>query len=339
MLWHDSAWRQLWAAAGLPHALLLTGPEGVGKGVFAKALVARLLCEKPTDDGACGACPSCHWLATDNHPDFRYVTPAAEADAEDTGGDAERKKGSRQILIDQIRALDDFVYLGGHRNGARVILIEPAEAMNVSAENALLKILEEPPSSVYFILVSSQWRRLLPTIRSRCQTLKLPRPTAKQAQDWLDQQGENGLADLLPLVGDAPLAALAENERGRSSILLGILASLADPGHDPLALAGRWQSQLQLKSEAGLPMDSFIRVVQKWIFDLALAKLAGRSRFGGARAESVQQLAGKASAGNLIRCYNDLMKFRALASHPLNPQLFLEDVAERYLRALAVERP
>jgi DNA polymerase-3 subunit delta' len=339
MLWHIPAWRQLWAAAGLPHAMLLTGPEGIGKSVFAKALAARLLCENPTDDGACGVCPSCHWLATDNHPDFRYVIPEAEADVEDSGGDAERKKGSRQILIDQIRALEDFVYMGGHRNGARVIVIEPAEAMNVAAENALLKILEEPPSSVYFILVSSHWRRLLPTIRSRCQTIKLPRPSIVQAQDWLGQQGEKGLAELLPLVGDAPLAALAENECGRGSILLGILATLVEPGRDPLALAGRWQTQLQLKSDAGLPIDSFIRVVQKWVFDLALTKLAGRSRFGGNRAESARQLADKANAGNLIRCYNELMKFRALASHPLNPQLFLEDVAERYLRALATERP
>lgn len=319
----------MWApTAGLPHALLLTGPEGIGKGVFAQALAARLLCESQTDGGACGACPSCRWFASGNHPDYRYVIP--EADAEGESVEAEKKKASRQIRIDQIRALEDFVYVGGHRNGARVVVIEPTEAMNASAENSLLKILEEPPSSVYFILVSSHWRRLLPTIRSRCRVQKLPRPSPTQAREWLDTQGNPDAVNLLPLLGEAPLQALEESECGRGSILLSVLASLAEPGRDPLALAARWQAQLQLKADGGLPMESFVRTVQSWVVDLALKNAAGRSRFADGRLGG-----GTATTAGLLRCYNELMKFRALASHPLNPQLFLEDIAERYLRAMA----
>lgn len=338
--WHDAAWRQLWAGdVGLPHALLLTGPEGIGKGQFALASAARLLCESPRQGDACGECPSCRWFASGNHPDFRHVIPEADIESDESSADGERKKASRQILIDQIRELEDFVFIGGHRNGARVILVEPAEAMNLPAQNSLLKILEEPPASVYFILISSRWRRLLPTIRSRCRTLLLPRPTTGAATSWLEGQRERSAIELLPLLGDAPLLALAESKCGRGTILSGVLASFAEPGSDPLSLAARWQNQLQLKSESGLPMDSFIQALQKWIFDLALFKLAGRSRLGDARKASVGRLGEKASASGLIRCYNDLMKFRALASHPLNPQLFLEDIAERYLRALATERP
>lgn len=337
--WHDAAWKQLWGAAnGLPHALLLTGPEGIGKGRFALAATARLLCESPIDTGVCGQCPSCRWFLSENHPDFRHVIPAADVESDEPTTDGDKKKGSRQILIDQIRELEDFVFIGGHRNGARVVVVEPAEAMNHSAQNALLKILEEPPSSVYFILVSSQWRRLLPTIRSRCRTLALPRPSAVDAEAWLKRENGKSAVGLLPLLGNAPLMAIAETERGRGSIFMGVLESLVEPGRDPLQLASRWQNQLQLKSEGGLPMDAFVQVIQKWIFDLALFKLSGRSRLGSNRKNSIQQLTDKASAGALIRCYNDLMKFRALASHPLNPQLFLEDVAERYLRALAAER-
>ncbi len=337
--WHASAWRQLWGNAnGLPHALLLTGPEGIGKGRFAIATASRLLCESPAETGACGACPSCRWFASDNHPDFRYIIPAADLESDDPGSDGERKKGSRQILIDQIRELEDFVFIGGHRNGARVVVVEPAEAMNHAAQNALLKILEEPPSSVYFILVSSQWRRLLPTIRSRCRTMALPRPSAEEAQAWLKREKASSAVELLPILGNAPLMAVAETERGRGSILVGVLDSLAEPGRDPLQLASRWQNQLQLKSEGGLTMDAFVQVTQKWLFDLALFKLSGRHRLGAGRQNSLKQLTDKASVGALIRCYNDLMKFRALASHPLNPQLFLEDIAERYLRALATER-
>lgn len=337
--WHDSAWRQLWGAAnGLPHALLLTGPEGIGKGHFALAAAARLLCESSVEADPCGHCPSCRWFVSDNHPDFRHIIPAADVELDEPVAESERKKGSRQILIDQIRELEDFVFIGGHRNGARVVVVEPAEAMNHSAQNALLKILEEPPASVYFILVSSQWRRLLPTIRSRCRSMALPRPSVLEAESWLKRENENSAVALLPLVGNAPLLAVAETERGRGSILVSVLESLIEPGRDPLQLASRWQNQLQLKGEGGLPLDAFVQLIQKWLFDLALFKLSGRIRLGVKRKNSIQQLTDKASAGALIRCYNDLMKFRALAFHPLNPQLFLEDVAERYLRALATER-
>ncbi len=337
--WHDAAWQQLWHAAnGLPHALLLTGPEGIGKGRFALAAAARLLCESPLETGVCGQCPSCRWFLSDNHPDFRYIIPAADAESDESATDGEKKKGSRQIVIDQIRELEDFVFIGGHRNGARVVVIEPAEAMNQAAQNALLKILEEPPSSVYFILVSSRWRRLLPTIRSRCRTLALPRPSAVEAQAWLHRENEKSAVDLLPVLGNAPLMAVVETARGRGAILMAVLETLAEPGRDPLQLASRWQNQLQLKGEGGLPMEAFVQLIQKWLFDLALFKLSGRNRLGSNRKTSIQRMTDKASASALIRCYNDLMKFRALASHPLNPQLFLEDVAERYLRALATER-
>jgi DNA polymerase-3 subunit delta' len=335
--WHSQVWEQLWSgASGLPHALLLTGPEGIGKGYFALALVARLLCEAPAEASACGQCASCRWLIAGNHPDFRHVIPASDVDAEDSGSDT-GKKGSRQILIDQIRDLEDFVFMGGHRNGARVVVIEPAEAMNLSAQNALLKILEEPPSSVYFILVSSLWRKLLPTIRSRCRTMVLPRPSLAEARAWLEGQDRRAV-EILPLVDHGPLLAVTESERGRDAILLGILGALAEPGRDPLVLASRWQNQLQVKSEDGLPMESFVRLVQQWLFNLASFKLAGRHRLGESRIGALRQLSERASVSGLIRCYNDLMKFRALASHPLNPQLFLEDIAERYLRALVSDR-
>lgn len=337
--WHIPLWRQLWApAAGLPHALLLTGPEGIGKSTFALALAARLLCESPEEGMRCGKCPSCHWFATDNHPDFRHVFPEADAADEDGAQEGEKKKGSRQIRIDQIRALEDFVFVGGHRNGARVVVLEPADTMNVAAANALLKILEEPPSSVYFILVSSRWRRLLPTILSRCRVLKLGRPPTAAAMAWLAREGTSAASDLLSLMGGAPLLALREAERGRGASLGALMASLADPGRDPLALAARWESQLQAKNDGGLSMETLVDLVQKWVFDLAQQKLASRSRFAVGQVKAASGLAAKATAHNLIRCYNDLLKMRALAAHPLNPRLYLEDMAERYLRALAIDR-
>jgi DNA polymerase-3 subunit delta' len=339
--WHEPVWRQLWAAqAGLPHALLLTGPDGIGKSAFALAIAARLLCETPGDGFACGSCSSCHWLAGGNHPDFRHVIPEADAEAgEEAEASSDKKKASRQILIDQIRALESFVFVGGHRNGARVVVVEPAEAMNIAAENSLLKILEEPPANVYFVLVSSQSKRLLPTIRSRCRALKLGRPTLADASQWLLKHGDAEAAKLLPLMGGAPLLALSESERGKGGALTTLLESLAEPGRDPLALAARWEALLQARNDSGLTMENLVGVLQKWIFDLGQHKLAGRTRyFHGTAQSTVGALVKKATASGLIRCYNETIKMRALASHPLNPRLYLEDMAERYLRALASGR-
>jgi DNA polymerase-3 subunit delta' len=144
----------------LPHATLLVGPAGVGKSAFAEQLAALLLCESIAPElTACGQCEACRWLYAGNHPDLRRVAPDGDDDAE---GDAvekptekAKKRSASIIRIDQIRELEAFVFVGSHRDGNRVVLVTEADAMNPAAANALLKILEEPPSSVYFILVSS----------------------------------------------------------------------------------------------------------------------------------------------------------------------------------------
>lgn len=319
--------------SGLPHALLLAGPPGIGKRAFAEALANRLLCENP-GRFACGECPSCRWLAAGSHPDFRLVIPEADAQAEEGSEGAEKKKVSSQIRIEQIRELEDFVFLGGHRQGQRVILVDPAEAMNTAAANSLLKILEEPPATVYFLLVSSRWRRLLPTIRSRCRTLAFHRPDRIEAEAWLEKSPES-LA-MLPLTGGAPLLATEMAEKGAGKSWKSFLATLIEPESDSLALAARWESQV--KSDGGMTMEDLVGLLQKWVFDLALRKSAGQLRYFTGMERQVDELTRQASSTGMIRCYNEIVRTRGLASHPLNPRLFLEELAERYLRALASQR-
>jgi DNA polymerase III subunit delta' len=335
--WHDIQWKQIWSQERVPQALLLTGPAGIGKSAFARAIAARLLCSDPQSEGACGNCPACHWLTQGNHPDIRLVVPEADAEGAATATEGEKKKGSVHIVIDQIRALSDFVFVGAHRGGAKVVVIDPASSMNAAAANAVLKILEEPPPSVYFILVTRNQTDLLATVRSRCRVLKLQKPSASQATEWLRRESDASAADLLDFVGGAPLAAAAATGNfGRT--LNALLSSFAQPEASPLELASRWEKLLQGSDEGGLRMEDLVLALQKWIYALVLLRVANRQRFLGKMSALAEGQARKAATSQLLRCYNDLLKIRALASHPLNTRLMLEDMAERYLRALANER-
>lgn len=346
--WQKPLWQRLLAdSEKLPHALLLAGPEGLGKLAFAQALAARLLCENPPNEPggmACGNCSSCIWLVSGNHPDFRLIQPedGEEAGGPDEAGDgvplqaAARKPGQGSIRIDQIRALEDFVFVGSHRHGNRVALISPAEVMNPAGANALLKILEEPPAGVYFILVSSHWRRLLPTVLSRCRSIVFGRPDPVSAERWLVGQGVSAAAELLQLAGGAPLVAADWAEQGRLDTYRKVIAALAEKPVDPVAMAAKWATLL--KAEQGFALPQLVEAVQKWVFDLGLMKIAGCCRYHEASRAMLERLAAKASATGLMACYHDLLRIRAVARHPLNTQLFLEDMAARYLRALAAGR-
>src|SRR3954469_20809047 len=159
--WHEG---ELAALAGrkasLPHALLIQGPQGIGKLAFAQALARALLCEAAPPDGlACGRCAACAWFEAGTHPDFRLVERLNKKDEE--GEFAEKKP---QIEVDQIRALADFVGMSSHRGGRKVVLVPTAAALTANAADALLKSMAEPPPAMHFLLVAHRRRQLLPTI-------------------------------------------------------------------------------------------------------------------------------------------------------------------------------
>src|SRR5262245_9706698 len=117
------------------------GPAGTGKLALAEAFCRYLLCETPAPDGACGKCAGCRWMAAGSHPDFRRLEPeslAAQAPAEDdeAASPARRAKPSTEIKIEQVRELADFLNIASHRGKRRVVLVRPAENMNLHAANA-----------------------------------------------------------------------------------------------------------------------------------------------------------------------------------------------------------
>lgn len=196
--WQQSQWQSLddlIEGGRLPHALLLSGPEDIGKGQFAKALAARLLCEKPVAGYACGRCKQCLLIAADSHPDLLWITPEEEGKA---------------IRIDPVRELGQFLGKTAFQGGRKVVLISPAEAMNLNAANALLKSLEEPASGSHLILVCHELSRLPATVRSRCRRVTFPMPPNDAVSTWLAQvTGKTEqLSELLSYAAGRPLLAL-----------------------------------------------------------------------------------------------------------------------------------
>jgi DNA polymerase-3 subunit delta' len=324
--WQNDPW-QRWAGlrSRLPHAILLKGAQGIGKFDFAMNLAQSLLCEKPLADGlACRDCPSCHWFLQETHPDFRLLQPDALAATEDADeGEGKKKKPSRQISVDQVRALADFANLSAHRGGHRVVLIHPAEAMNTNAANALLKTLEEPSAKMLIILVSHKPQQLLPTILSRCLTLSMPMPSQEESTAWLKQQGISDPAAMLAQAGFAPLLAARVAEEGAGSDeYKRFLQEIRQPAKlDVFALA----EQLQ-KTEP----DKVIHWMQQWCYDLSSAKLTGRVRYNLELTDSIKSISNDIPALELSRYQKELLVARREALHPLNPKLLYESLLLSY---------
>jgi DNA polymerase-3 subunit delta' len=139
----------------VPHALIFSGPEGVGKKTLALLLAKRLNCLSPTGGDSCAACNSCRKIAAGHHPDVRVVEPEGA-----------------YIKVEQVRAINAEVHYQPFEGRFRAVIFDPADQMRAEAANSLLKTLEEPASRTVLVLVTSQYHLLLPTIRSRSQVLQ-----------------------------------------------------------------------------------------------------------------------------------------------------------------------
>ncbi|MBS1157659.1 MAG: polymerase delta prime subunit [Proteobacteria bacterium] len=330
---HPKVWNGLLARRQqLPHSLLLVGQKGLGKFALARQFVASLLCEEPQADGrACGKCLACNWYSQGNHPDFRLLQPDAlgdESEVEDG-----KKKPSQQITIDQVRGLDDFLIVGTHRAGLRIILVNPAEAMNRNTANALLKTLEEPAPDTLFLLVSNEPLRLLPTIRSRCQVVPVATPQPALAAQVLAAAGLPDAGRWLALAGGSPGLALELSASGQGMWLETLVKRLAAGRHaDPLGLAAEFE-KLVKDSKGKLLLKTVVEALQKWLIDLSLAKNGLPVRYFLPQQATISGLADIIPALSLIHSYRDMIKRRQEAEQPLNARLFLEGVFLDY-RAL-----
>ena len=333
--WQGAAWEQLQLLRErMPHAILFHGAAGTGKSDFIEAFAQALLCEdRRTDGHACGSCASCGWFSQHNHPDYRRVRPEAledEAPAEgEEGADSDSgkktkatKTPSKEIKIEQIRNLSDFMNISTHRQGLRVVVLYPAEALNTPASNALLKTLEEPPPGTVFLLSTNNLDRLLPTILSRCRKFALPMPELDIALQWLTKQGLADAESWLREQGGAPLAALAQSESGNRAELETLLLLLARPSVEDALKTAEKLSKTSL--------SVLVSWQQRWLYDLFSYKLSGSIRYYPRYKNELAALAGKVQTANLMRAIKSANERRASSDHPLSPRLFLEDMLLDY---------
>lgn len=344
--WQKDDWARLQELRKRPPSgLLFKGGKGIGKFDLAIRFAQSLLCLQPDESGfACGQCPSCHWFSQGSHPDFRLLQPAAHA-IEMLKFDGEKKfpvsawtrriadealeeqskkdkKPSKEIVIEHVRDLDSFFGMSAHQGGRRVVIIHPAEAMNVNAANALLKNLEEPPQDLLFILVSHKPQQLLPTILSRCLSFALPAPDAASAARWLKEQGVNNPGEALAASGFAPLQAVQLDEQLGSEERGKLLRAVRQPAAlDVFALAEALQ-----KTEQVL----VVQWLQQWCYDLSSMKLTGKLRYHIGEEATINKLVEPVQPLDLARLQKYLQSAKREAQHTLNPKLFFESLLFTY---------
>ena len=180
--WLGDAWRRLADAIQqqrVHHGLLIGAPGGFGKRLLADAFAAAALCTSRNANGhACGACRSCRLVAAGSHPDRVRITFELRDDG----------KSRTEITVDQMRMLSQRLSLSSQFGGLQIALIDPADRMNASAANALLKTLEEPATATIIVLIADDPSRLPATIRSRCQRIDIAAPSREDALVWLHTQ-------------------------------------------------------------------------------------------------------------------------------------------------------
>ncbi|MBN1684033.1 MAG: DNA polymerase III subunit delta' [Gammaproteobacteria bacterium] len=313
--WHETQWalfQKRKAAHQLPHALLFSGVEGIGKRQFADQLIQSVLCENPNEQGiACSVCKHCRLIQATSHPDLKIVEP--------------EEKG-KAIKIDQIRELTHFVNQTPQLGAYKFILITKAEQMNESAANAFLKTLEEPAGQSIIILITNRLMSLLATIRSRCQIVSFPIPETKMALTWLAQQNiqQQNLELLLCLAQGAPLRVLEFIEQDELSFrnsLFEQFAGLTKENSDFIAIADKW---------AKLNLNQILMYLMSWTSDMiklkegsGLAHIVHQDMVA-----SLKQISEPYHVKNLFAFWEALKKAYQMIHEQLNPnsQLLIENL-------------
>lgn len=308
--WQKTTWDTLTTRfPNIGHGLLFYGKQGCGKHAFAKHFLAWVLCLNKQPHGACGECSSCQWLKSDTHPNYVHITT-----------DEENKKQNAKIKIEKIRDLLPFVQQTGE--GWRVILIEPAEALNLASSNALLKTLEEPGERVVLILLADHYLKLPATIRSRLQHFALDRISYEQATSYLDEHLSE-LAEVQPdlllgLSNDMPLQAIeiAKSDWfAKRQIFLNDWLKIVAQKNMPLFFSGKWQKELSF--------NDFIVLFEYLLGDLICVKLNQPQKNTDL---DFDQLSPYYDLESLFNIYSEVQQAKKLVEQNVQSQLIIDQL-------------
>ena len=312
------------------HAWLLQGPSGLGQYSLALELARAWLCDRPSPQGACGQCGSCHAIDVRTHADLCVLMPEtvmlelawplsekAQADIDD-----KKRKASKEIRVDAMRDAVEFSQRTSARGRGKAVLVYPAERMNQITANALLKTLEEPPGDVKFVLASEAAHQLLPTIRSRCVAHTMAWPDQEAGLQWLQAQG-------VP-VAEAPLLLRAAGGRPEDA------ARFAQTGRSGKAwsLLPKAVARGDVGAVAGLSPAQAVDALQKVCHDLLSLQAGAEPRFFAAT-----DLPPAAPVAALSAWWRELARTARTVEHPFNTGLMLEALVSQAHNALNSGHP
>lgn len=309
--WQQPVWETLTGRfPQLGHGLLFYGKKGCGKHTFAQHFLSWVLCLNKTAVGACGECSSCQWLKSDTHPNYVNITT-----------DEDNKKQNAKIKIEKIRDLLPFVQQTV--DGWRVIVIEPAEALNTASANALLKTLEEPGERVLIILLADHYLKLPATIRSRLQHFAMDRITPNQSEQYLKQSLPAEMHAKIPLLlnlsNDMPLQALSLAQLdwlNRRAEFLQDWQKLVVQKSMPLQFASKWNKELSF--------SDFLQMFEYLLSDIICVKLNQVVKNDDI---DLSNIAEQYSLQNLFLMYEDLQKSKLKVEQNVQTSLIIDQLS------------
>ncbi|MDE2081516.1 MAG: DNA polymerase III subunit delta' [Burkholderiales bacterium] len=317
------------------HALLVQGDPGSGSLAFALTLAQAWLCERAgqgerehlAGPRPCGRCGSCRLVQAHLHPDLVVLLPEMlrrehgwPLATDKPEGDEAKRKPSRQIRIDEVRLLIDWATRTSGRGRGKVAVLHPAEALNPQSANALLKTLEEPAPGTRLLLTCVDPEPLLPTVRSRCQRLRLAAPAPEVAERWLQAQGLAEPRVLLAACSGRPLDALALVQGGVDAAAWAALPAAVARGQ-PAAFAG-W------------PLARLLQALQRLCHDAWLLSCGAEPRYF-----PPGSVPAGASPAGLQAWSAELARVQRVADHPWHEALLVEALVRSGADALSRPRP
>ena len=354
--WFEQTWSEI-SLTNMPHAVLLHGQTGIGKMEFGLYLAKALLCESGDHQKPCCKCKACHWFDTGNHPDFLGIVPETMhlslpheqmegADSLedkpkrgkkklDDDADKADKKASSFIKVEQIRDALEGINTTPHRGIQRVVLINPVEALQAVSANTLLKTLEEPPASTLFILLSDRLDRILPTIRSRCRLIALPRPQKEQALIWLTNQLQQAGVKKAQVDIDRVLSQSGGSVMDALNELLGVndeddVSQATEALLKGLSQAGNLNWLVTAEQVYKAPMPNILITLERWIFDLLSQQQSGQIRYYPSRQIDIEKCASLARPNKVVSFWRTLIDARRHELHALANRVQIEALLIRY---------